>query len=535
MEIKGKSVSGGIAIGPVAIMDTDNKAVLNYSIQDPEVEIARFDEAREIARGQLKELYNKAIKEIGEESAEVFKVHQMMLDDAGFLNEVYDQIRDHKINGEYAVHRTKEKFATVFASMDDDYMRGRAVDVRDISDRVISIMQGTEDDEVEFKCPVIIFAKELTPSQTIALDKSKVLAFVTTNGSINSHSSILARNMGIPAITGAKFSKTMVGKMAIVDSYEDIVFIDPTRELIDSYEAKQKDIKKARKDLKKLIGKESVTKDGKKVDIFANINSAEDVHFALENDAAGIGLFRTEFLYLESNKLPTEEEQFEAYKSVALAMGDKRVVIRTVDLGADKKAPYLNFDHEENPAMGLRGIRYSLTKKDLFKTQLRAIYRASAFGNIAISLPMVSSLDEVKSVKKIINKVKKDLTAEGISYGNVELGVVIETPSAALISDELAKEVEFFSIGTNDLSQYTLAMDRQNPRLDNFFNAKDPALMKLMKITIENAHAAGKRVAICGELGSNPAMTETLIGLGFDEISVNPTMVLPLKHIIINL
>lgn len=522
----------GIAIGKIAIYHNESPEdkIKITKIENPDVEIKRFEAAKEKAKEQLAALYDKAVKEVGEVNAAIFEVHQMMLSDLDYIESVTNVILSRQINAEYAVATTGENFSEMFAAMDDEYMKERAADVRDISNRVIMILQGKEAKEISGKEPVILVAEDLAPSETVQLDKSLVLAFVTRLGSTNSHTAILARTMNIPALIGVDFALDIDGKMAIVDGYTGTIIIDPAEDEIAEYEGKKEKEEEENRLLLELKGKENVTIDGKEIKLYANIGRVADVASALAYDAGGVGLFRSEFLYLESEDYPTEEEQFKAYRTVAENMGGRKVIIRTLDIGADKQAGYFNIAKEENPAMGYRAIRICLDRTEIFKTQLRAIYRASYYGNIAIMFPMIISVAEVKTIKEIVEKVKEELTESGISFGNVELGIMIETPAAVMISDLLAKEVDFFSIGTNDLTQYTLAIDRQNPKLDNIYDSHHLAVLRMLQMVVENGHKEGCWVGICGELGADISLTETFLKMGMDELSVSPSMILKVRE-----
>lgn len=530
MTLEGKSVFSGIAIGRISIFKKADQQVIRKKVNDPEQEIARFEEAKEKAKTQLMALYEKAMKEVGEINAAIFEVHQMMLEDPDYVDSVYHIIRSQGVNAEYAVASTGDNFAEIFAAMDDDYMRERAADVKDISNRLIEVLQGNEQGGIHTEEPVILFAEDLAPSETVQLDKSKVLSFVTHLGSTNSHTAILARTMNIPAIIGVDFPQDVDGKMGIVDGYTGKVYIDPPFSLMEEYQQKKEKDEEKKRLLLQLKGKENITLDGKKINLYANIGGVSDVAAVLANDAGGIGLFRSEFLYLESKDYPTEEEQFSAYKTVAEKMAGKEVIIRTLDIGADKQVDYFNLGKEENPAMGYRAIRICLDRPEIFKTQLRAIYRASYYGTLAIMFPMIISVDEVRQIKKMLETVKEELAKEQIPFKEVELGIMIETPAAALMSEELAKEVDFFSIGTNDLTQYTLAIDRQNQKLDNIYDPHHPAVLKLLKMVVENGHKEGCWVGICGELGADTTLTETFLKMGFDELSVSPSMILKVRE-----
>ena len=530
MEIlQGKSVFGGVAIGPLSVFAQDEILVKRQKVSDIEAEIRRYHEATEEAKNQLKDLYKKAVKEVGEASAAIFDVHQMLLEDLDYVDSVENIIRNQGLNAEYAVATTGDNFSNMFAAMDDDYMRERAADVRDVSDRLVKVLAGAADKGSRTDEPSILLADDLAPSQTVQLDKSKVLSFVTRHGSTNSHTSILARTMNIPALIGVDYRDDMQGKLAVVDGYAGKLIIEPDRETLETYQKKQaEDAEKARL-LQELKGKEDVTLDGKHIHLYANIGGVGDVASVHANDAQGIGLFRSEFLYLESDDFPTEEEQFQAYKTVAENMAGKKVIIRTLDIGADKQVDYFHLDREDNPALGYRAIRICLTQPEIFKTQLRAIYRASHFGTISIMFPMIISVEEVRRAKAIAEEVKAELEELGLPYGDVELGIMIETPAAAIMSDELAKEVDFFSIGTNDLTQYTLAIDRQNPKLEAFNDSHHPAILREIAMVIENAHKHGAWAGICGELGADTSLTETFIKMGVDELSVSPSMVLRVR------
>ena len=532
MTIQGKSVYSGVAIGRLAIYRKSENQVKREKIADTAKEVKRFEDAKDTAKQQLAGLYDKALKEVGEVNAAIFEVHQMMLNDLDYIESITNMIEGQQVNAEYAVATTGDTFSEMFAAMDDDYMRERAADVRDVSNRVVSILQGNGGNGLNADEPVILLADDLAPSETVQLDKSKVLSFVTRHGSTNSHTAILARTMNIPALIGVDFPEDVDGKMGIVDGYEGRIIIDPPVSVMEAYQKKKAEDEEKKRLLQELKGKENITKDGTKINLYANIGSVGDVASVLANDAGGIGLFRSEFLYLESRDYPTEEEQFAAYRKVAEAMAGKKVIIRTLDIGADKQVDYFNLDHEENPAMGYRAIRICLDRRDIFRTQLRALLRASAYGNIGIMYPMIISVDEVKEIKKIVESIKAELTEKGIEYGEVEQGIMIETPAAVMISDLLAEEVDFFSIGTNDLTQYTLAIDRQNSKLDNIYDSHHPAVLRMIQKTIENGHKAGCWVGICGELGADMTLTETFLKMGIDELSVSPTFVLPIRKLI---
>lgn len=534
MKLEGKSVFSGIAIGKCKIFGKKDQVVKRSKVTDTDLEIKRFTQAKEQAKSQLAALYEKALKEVGEANAAIFEVHQMMLDDLDYVESITNMISSQGINAEYAVATTGDNFAEMFAAMDDDYMRERAADVKDISNRVIHILQGGSEQAGLGDQPVIILADDLAPSETVQLDKSKVLSFVTRHGSTNSHTAILARTMNIPALIGIDYPEDAEGHMAVVDGRNGVFLLDPTEEELTKYEAlRQEEVEKARL-LQELKGKENVTKAGRKIALYANIGGVGDVASVLANDAGGIGLFRSEFLYLETEDYPSEEQQFKAYRTVAENMAGKKVIIRTLDIGADKQVDYFGLEHEENPAMGYRAIRICLDRKEIFKTQLRAIYRASYYGNISIMFPMIISVDEVKAAKEMCATVQKELKSEGIPYGKVELGIMIETPAAVMISDLLAKEVDFFSVGTNDLTQYTLAIDRQNPKLDNIYDAHHLAILRMLQMIIDNGHKEGCWVGICGELGADVTLTDTFIKMGIDELSVSPSMILKVREQIRN-
>ncbi len=528
-ELKGKSVFGGIAIGRISVYNKDESTVKRVKIEDTAAEVKRFEEAKETAKEQLQALYEKALVEVGEVNAMIFDVHQMMLDDLDYVEAITHMIENQGINAEYAVAATGDNFSNMFAAMDDDYMKARAADVKDISNRVVKILQGKKDNVLDGDEPVILLADDLAPSETVQLDKSKVLAFVTRHGSTNSHTAILARTMNIPALIGVRFEEAVDGKFAIVDGYNGSVYVEPTDDVVKEYESKKQEAEEKKRLLQELKGKENITLDGKKIKLYANIGGVADVASALQNDAEGIGLFRSEFLYLESDTFPTEEEQFQAYKTVAENMAGKKVIIRTLDIGADKQVDYFNLDKEDNPAMGYRAIRICLTQPEIFKTQLRAIFRASYYGNIGIMYPMIISVSEVQRIHAIVDEVKAELDAQGLPYGDVEQGIMIETPAAVMMSAELAKEVDFFSIGTNDLTQYTLAIDRQNPKLDDFYDSHHPAILRMIQMVIDNGHKENCWVGICGELGADTTLTEIFLKMGIDELSVSPSMIFPVR------
>ena len=530
MMIEGKSVYSGVAIGRLAIYHKADNQVKREKISDVEAELARFEEARNTAKEQLAGLYEKALKEVGEVNAAIFEVHQMMLDDLDYVESVINMIQSQEVNAEYAVATTGDTLSEVFASMDDDYMRERAADVKDISNRVIAVLHGKGAGGLNADEPVILLADDLAPSETVQLDKSKVLSFVTRHGSTNSHTAILARTMNIPALIGIDYPEDAEGKMGIVDGYEGKLIIDPPVSVLETYQKRKEADEEKKRLLLELKGKENVTIDGTKINLYANIGSVADVASVLANDAGGIGLFRSEFLYLESSDYPTEEEQFAAYRKVAESMAGKKVIIRTLDIGADKQVDYFHLDKEDNPAMGYRAIRICLDRRDVFKTQLRALYRASYYRTISIMFPMIISVNEVKEIKKVIAEVKAELDEEKIPYKDVEIGIMIETPAAVMMSEELAQEVDFFSVGTNDLTQYTLAIDRQNPKLDNIYDSHHPAILKMLKMIVDNGHKGGCWVGICGELGADTTLTETFLKMGFDELSVSPSMILKVRQ-----
>lgn len=528
----GKSIFKGIAIGKILFYQKGEQPVKRVKIEDTAEQIKRYEDARAKAAEQLQGLYEKALKEVGEANAAVFEVHQMMLEDDDYIDSVVNIIETQQVNAEFAVATTGDNFAKMFAEMEDDYFKARAADVKDISERMVNILSGNESGGALGDEPVIVVAEDLAPSETVQMDKEKLLAFVTRLGSANSHTAILARTMNIPALIEVDIKEEWSGKMAVVDGYTGTFYIDPDEETLKKMQEKKEEDIKARELLQELKGKEDITVDGKHIKLYANIGGVKDVTSVLANDAAGIGLFRSEFLYLEADNYPNEEAQFQAYKTVAENMAGKKVIVRTLDIGADKQVDYFNLDHEENPAMGYRAIRICLDRRDIFRTQLRALLRASAYGNIGIMYPMIISVDEVKEIKKIVESIKAELTEKGIEYGEVEQGIMIETPAAVMISDLLAEEVDFFSIGTNDLTQYTLAIDRQNSKLDNIYDSHHPAVLRMIQKTIENGHKAGCWVGICGELGADMTLTETFLKMGIDELSVSPTFVLPIRKLI---
>ena len=528
----GKSIFKGIAIGKILFYQKGEQPVKRVKIEDTAEQIKRYEDARAKAAEQLQGLYEKALKEVGEANAAVFEVHQMMLEDDDYIDSVVNIIETQQVNAEFAVATTGDNFAKMFAEMEDDYFKARAADVKDISERMVNILSGNESGGALGDEPVIVVAEDLAPSETVQMDKEKLLAFVTRLGSANSHTAILARTMNIPALIEVDIKEEWNGKMAVVDGYTGTFYIDPDEETLKKMQEKKEEDIKARELLQELKGKEDITIDGKHIKLYANIGGVKDVTSVLANDAAGIGLFRSEFLYLEADNYPDEEAQFQAYKTVAENMAGKKVIVRTLDIGADKQVDYFNLDHEENPAMGYRAIRICLDRRDIFRTQLRALLRASAYGNIGIMYPMIISVDEVKEIKKIVESIKAELTEKGIEYGEVEQGIMIETPAAVMISDLLAEEVDFFSIGTNDLTQYTLAIDRQNSKLDNIYDSHHPAVLRMIQKTSETGHNAGCWVGICGELGADMTLTETFLKMGIDELSVSPTFVLPIRKLI---
>lgn len=532
MELFGKCVFSGIAIGRIAVYDKGDSRVKRVQITDTAAEIKRFEDAKEVAKEQLAALYEKALIEVGEVNAAILEVHQMMLDDLDYVESITNMIESQQVNAEFAVLTTGANFSEMFASMDDDYMKARAADVKDISTRVINVLSGRAAGGVNSEEPVIIVADDLAPSETVQLDKSKVLGFVTRHGSSNSHTAILARTMNIPALISVDYPEDCDGKMAIIDGAQGKFIIDPPMSVIDEYHKKFDEQMEQRRLLEELKDKEDVTLDGKKLNLYANIGGVGDVTSVLENGAAGIGLFRSEFLYLESDNYPTEEEQFKAYKTVAENMAGKKVVIRTLDIGADKQVGYFNLAREDNPAMGYRAIRICLDRVDIFKTQLRALYRASNYGQISIMFPMIISEKEVIRIKEICEEVKSELNSEGVPFKDCELGIMIETPAAVMMAEELGKHVDFFSIGTNDLTQYTLAIDRQNAALDNIYDSHHPALLKMLQMVVDGGHKSGCWVGICGELGADTTLTSTFLKMGFDELSVSPSMVLRVRKAI---
>lgn len=535
-EYKGKSVFGGIAIGRIKVYNKSEQQVKRVHIDDTEHEKKRYYAAVDKAAMQLQELYDKAVKEVGEANAAIFEMHQIMLTDDDYKESVENIIDSQHVNAEYAVAQTGDNYAAMFAAMEDEYMRGRSADVKDISERLINILSGFNASSMVSDEPVIIVAEDLAPSETVQLDKDKILSFVSVKGSVNSHTAILARTMGIPALIGTPVipDNDIDGKMGIVDGNSGCLYVDPDNEKLGYYRKKQDEQLKQKELLQLLKGREDITIDGRKIKLYANIGNVKDVMTVKANDAAGIGLFRSEFIYLERDTFPTEEEQFNIYRTVAENMAGKPVIIRTLDIGADKQCDYFNMDKEDNPALGMRAIRICLTRTEIFKTQLRALYRASAYGNINIMYPMIANMWEIDRIKEIEKEVRDELKQQGIDTGNVQTGIMIETPAAVMLSDELAEKVDFFSIGTNDLTQYTLAVDRQNPKLDSFFDPHHPAVLKMIKMVVDNAHKAGIWAGICGELGADTSLTREFLKMGVDELSVSPGRILPIRKIILD-
>ncbi|MEI3404833.1 MAG: phosphoenolpyruvate--protein phosphotransferase [Blautia wexlerae] len=531
---QGKSVYKGIAMGPVVVLKKNDYQVKRTRIEDPEAEIKRVDEALEKSKEQLQKLYDKAVQEVGEASAAIFEVHQMMLEDDDYLEAIQNTIRTEQINAEYAVAATGDNFAEMFASMDDDYMKARSADIKDISERLVRNLSGQDDADLSSIEPSIIVADDLSPSETVQMDKDKILAFVTVHGSTNSHTAILARMMNIPALIGVDMDleELHTGMEAVVDGFQGTVIFEPDETVKAQTTEKMAEEAEKLRLLQELKGKENVTLDGHKINIYANIGSVGDIGYVMENDAGGIGLFRSEFLYLGRNDFPTEEEQFQAYKQAVQMMAGKKVIIRTLDIGADKQVDYFNLGNEDNPAMGYRAIRICLKQPEIFKTQLRALLRAAVYGNLSIMYPMITSTEEVKKIYEIVAEVEEELKAQEIQYKIPEQGIMIETPAAAIISDRLAEMVDFFSIGTNDLTQYTLAIDRQNEKLDEFYNPHHEALLRMIQMVVDNAHKCGKWAGICGELGADTTLTEEFVRMGLDELSVAPSMVLKLRKIV---
>lgn len=535
-EYKGKSVFGGIAIGRIKVYNKSEQQVKRVHIDDTEHEKKRYYAAVDKAAMQLQELYDKAVKEVGEANAAIFEMHQIMLTDDDYKESVENIIDSQHVNAEYAVAQTGDNYAAMFAAMEDEYMRGRSADVKDISERLINILSGFNASSMVSDEPVIIVAEDLAPSETVQLDKDKILSFVSVKGSVNSHTAILARTMGIPALIGTPVipDNDIDGKMGIVDGNSGCLYVDPDNEKLGYYRKKQDEQLRQKELLQLLKGREDITIDGRKIKLYANIGNVKDVMTVKANDAAGIGLFRSEFIYLERDTFPTEEEQFNIYRTVAENMAGKPVIIRTLDIGADKQCDYFNMDKEDNPALGMRAIRICLTRTEIFKTQLRALYRASAYGNINIMYPMIANMWEIDRIKEIEKEVRDELKQQGIDIGDVQTGIMIETPAAVMQSDELAEKVDFFSIGTNDLTQYTLAVDRQNPKLDSFFDPHHPAVLKMIKMVVDNAHKAGIWAGICGELGADTSLTKEFLKMGVDELSVSPGRILPIRKIILD-
>ncbi len=527
---KGKAVCRGIVCGPAAVLKRDER-VKRQKTADPAAEISRLESALEEAKGQLEKLYKRAAAEVGEDSAAIFEVHRMMLEDEDYLDAVRSLIAGESVNAEYAVSVTGDNFSEMFAGMEDEYMKARAADVRDVSVRLVRCLRGEEEPDFSSLPPSVVFADDLTPSETVRLDKSRILAFVTVHGSVNSHTAILARTMSIPAVVGVPvdFEKLKNGSPVVVDAFSGEVIADPDGETLAAAEKRMAEERENAELLQSLKGKENITKDGHRVELFANVGSVSDVGYALENDAGGIGLFRSEFLYLGRNDYPGEEEQYQAYRQVLQIMAGKKVVIRTLDIGADKQAAYFGLEKEENPAMGFRAIRLCLTRPKIFKTQLRALLRAARYGNLSVMYPMITSGEEIKRIYALVAEAEAELKSEGIPYKIPEQGIMIETPAAAVISDLLAGSVDFFSVGTNDLTQYMLAIDRQNEKLDEFYDPHHEAVLRTIRLVVENAHRAGKWVGICGELGADASLTETFLRIGVDELSVSPSMILRLR------
>ena len=531
-KFEGKSILKGVAIGKIHYYSKGEQVVQRVSVEDTEAELQRYETAKETALEQLHELYEKALKEVGEVNAAIFDVHAMMLEDDDFNDSIRNTISSQKVNAEYAVATTGDNFAKMFEEMDDEYFRARSADIKDISERVVSVLHGATAKNALGDEPVILAAKDLAPSETVQMDKTKLLGFVTEFGSSNSHTAILARTMNIPALIGIPVDEKLEGRTAVIDGVTATLILDPDEETLKLYQEKKQEEERQRELLQELKGKEDVTLDGKHIRLYANIGSVGDTAKVLANDADGIGLFRSEFLYLEKSDYPTEEEQFQAYKTVAQNMAGKKVIIRTLDIGADKQVDYFHLDHEDNPAMGYRAIRICLDREEIFRTQLRAILRASAYGNIGIMYPMIISVDEVRKCREILEQVRRELERQDIPVGEIEQGIMIETPAAAMISDLLAEEVDFFSIGTNDLTQYTLPIDRQNAKLDSIYDSHHPAVLRMIRMVVENGHKSGCWVGICGELGADTTLTGEFLRMGIDELSVTPASVLPIRKII---
>lgn len=531
---QGKSVYKGIVMGPVAVLKKNDYQVKRARIEDPEAEVKRVKEAVEVSKKQLGRLYDKAVREVGEASAAIFEVHQMMLEDEDYLESMENMIRTELVNAEYAAAATGDNFAEMFAAMDDEYMKARSADVKDISERLVRNLSGEGDNDLSSMEPSVIVADDLSPSETVQMDKEKILAFVTVHGSTNSHTAILARMMNIPALIGVPMdlNSLKTGMMAVVDGFSGQVIFEPEEDVQKETEKRMQEEAEKQKLLEELKGKENITPDGRKINIYTNIGSVGDLGYVMENDAGGIGLFRSEFLYLGRNDFPTEEEQFQAYKQAVQTMAGKKVIIRTLDIGADKQVEYFNLGKEENPALGYRAIRICLKQPEIFKAQLRALFRAAVYGNLSVMYPMITSTEEVEKIYAIVAEVEEELKKQEVQYKIPEQGIMIETPAAVMISDRLAEMVDFFSIGTNDLTQYTLAIDRQNEQLDDFYNAHHEAVLRMIRMVVENAHKCGKWAGICGELGADLTLTEQFVRMGVDELSVAPSMILKLRKIV---
>lgn len=531
---QGKSVYKGIVMGPVAVLKKNDYQVKRARIEDPEAEVKRVKEAVEVSKKQLGRLYDKAVREVGEASAAIFEVHQMMLEDEDYLESMENMIRTELVNAEYAAAATGDNFAEMFAAMDDEYMKARSADVKDISERLVRNLSGEGDNDLSSMEPSVIVADDLSPSETVQMDKEKILAFVTVHGSTNSHTAILARMMNIPALIGVPMDLNglKTGMTAVVDGFSGQVIFEPEEDVRKETEKRMQEEAEKQKLLEELKGKENITPDGRKINIYANIGSVGDLGYEMENDAGGIGLFRSEFLYLGRNDFPTEEEQFQAYKQAVQTMAGKKVIIRTLDIGADKQVEYFNLGKEENPALGYRAIRICLKQPEIFKAQLRALFRAAVYGNLSVMYPMITSTEEVEKIYAIVAEVEEELKAQEVQYKIPEQGIMIETPAAVMISDRLAEMVDFFSIGTNDLTQYTLAIDRQNEQLDDFYNPHHEAVLRMIRMVVENAHKCGRWAGICGELGADLTLTEQFVRMGVDELSVAPSMILKLRKIV---
>ena len=531
---QGKSVYKGIVMGPVAVLKKNDYQVKRARIEDPEAEVKRVKEAVEVSKKQLGRLYDKAVREVGEASAAIFEVHQMMLEDEDYLESMENMIRIELVNAEYAAAATGDNFAEMFAAMDDEYMKARSADVKDISERLVRNLSGEGDNDLSSMEPSIIVADDLSPSETVQMDKEKILAFVTVHGSTNSHTAILARMMNIPALIGVPMDLNglKTGMTAVVDGFSGQVIFEPEEDVRKETEKRMQEEAEKQKLLEELKGKENITPDGRKINIYANIGSVGDLGYVMENDAGGIGLFRSEFLYLGRNDFPTEEEQFQAYKQAVQTMAGKKVIIRTLDIGADKQVDYFNLGKEENPALGYRAIRICLKQPEIFKAQLRALFRAAVYGNLSVMYPMITSTEEVEKIYAIVAEVEEELKKQEVQYKIPEQGIMIETPAAVMISDRLAEMVDFFSIGTNDLTQYTLAIDRQNEQLDDFYNPHHEAVLRMIRMVVENAHKCGKWAGICGELGADLTLTEQFVRMGVDELSVAPSMILKLRKVV---